>query len=210
MRNRLLTCLVALTAAFACRLGAFSLEENIILDNQGGCKVALVMQVPEKYQGLYKAVLKAVSPEGSGGLMDEGAVRKYFAAFPEFTVEGYHVFRRRDNLMVQLMLSAKDAREAFATGALGYMVLGPSMDVIGDTELFIVLPRPERPPPEAMRRKANELAKALGGLEFVVRLTTPTEMLETTGRRSDYNRCAWRISFEELLDNTYKDIKARW
>ncbi len=210
MRARLLTCIVALLAALAGRLGAFSLEENIILDDKGGCKVALVMQVPEKYQALYKAVLKAVSAEGSGGLMDEAAVRKYFAVFPEFSIESYHVFRRRDNVMVQLMLSAKDAQEAFATGALGYMLLGPSMDVIGDTELFIVLPRPERPPPAAMRRKVGELARALGGIEFIVRLTTPTEMLETTGRKSDYNRCAWRISFDELLDNTYKDIKARW
>ena len=99
---------------------------------------------------------------------------------------------------------------AFATGALGYMLLGPSMDVIGDTELFIVLPRPERQPPAAMRKKAADLAKALGGIEFIVRLTTPTEMLATTGRKSDYNRCAWKISFDELLDNTYKDIKARW
>ena len=210
MRGRLLICIVALTAALACRLGAFSLEENIVLDDRGGCKVALVMQMPEKYQGLYKAVLKVVSAEDSGGLMDEAAVRKYFAVFPEFTIDSYHIYRRRENVMVQLILSAKDARAAFATGALGYMQLGPSMDVIGDTELFILLPRPERQPPAAMRSKANDLAKALGGIEFTIRLTTPTEMLETTGRRSEYNRCAWRISLDELLDNTYKDIKARW
>lgn len=210
MKTRLLTILVTILLAFPAFLHAFSLEENIELDRQGGCKVSVVMRLPDTCLLLYKAAMRIVNEDGGMGLLDEKGVRSYFNAFPQMKLESYHVFNRKGETMVQLQISAPDAEAAFATGALGRIAILPSKTQIGDTELHCLAPKLERQVPDILRQRANSLANVVGGIRFIIRLTTPTALLGTSGKKTDYNRCTWEMTLDEILDNTTKDLNASW
>jgi len=210
VKTRLLLILVALLLALPALLHAFSLEENIELNRQGGCRVSVVMRLPDTCLLLYKAAMRIINEDGGLGILDEKGVRSYFDAFPEMKLESYHTFKRKGETMVQLQISAPDAQAAFATGALGRLALTPSKSHIGDTEMHCLAPRLERQLPELLRQRADSLATVIGGIRFIVRLATPTALLETSGKKTDYNRCSWEMSLDDLLDNTTKELSARW
>lgn len=195
--------------AFSAALSALTLEENLTFDLKGECTMGSVLIVPDDIMGLFKGTVKAL---GGGDCFDETAVRGWLKDCPGVSIESCRIFQRDSARMLQLILQIKDCSQNFNSAAFGnYLSLKPSPAMPGDLIFTAALPQLSGSLKAEDSRRLGALIQLLGGLKIVIRVNTPTAILETTGTRTAFNQAVWKLDERCLTgEQPLPEIRVRW
>jgi hypothetical protein len=212
----LILIIAALTLALP-RLHALTLEQSFRFNRRGACEVVYLYLVQESRAGAVKAMRQSLERrlDASRGMdfFSEKAVRDHFADLPGGRLVSYNLQHYRHQgepcVAVRIALRLEQPRLAFASGALGELMLRDSIH-LGDLELDLPLPAHDKPLAPAEAERLDAWLDLLGGLEVVVRIETPTELIECNGRREAFNRAVWRYDARLLKAGGLPAIHVRW
>ena len=215
-RRSLILIIAALTLATPW-LRALTLEQSFRFDRRGACEVVYLYLVPESRAGAVKATRRFLERrlDASRGmdLFSEKEVRAHFADLPGGRLVSYNLQHYQHQgepcVAVRVALQLEQPRLAFASGALGELMLRDSIH-LGDLELDLPLPAPEKPLAPAETERLDAWLDLLGGLEVIVRIETPTALIECNGKREAFNRAVWRYNARLLQAGALPAIHVRW
>ena len=194
---------IALLVMFcALSLSALTVNQSVTVDINGGGQVIYTYNTSLDSVWLCREFQKRL---GLLDFTDKAAVLQHFQAFPGVKVESYFTVSRGEVSRTQIVVSAKDLPAAMKAGAFGGLTIAASPKITGDLELTASMPQGGKPRPEL-----DPLLKQLGDLELTLLLTTPTEIIESTGEKVAFNRHRWKLDGAAIIRGKFPTIHARW
>lgn len=183
-------------------LPALTLHQNITVDIDGGAVISYAYYVPVKSLWLCRELHRQFSiPDFSSR---ENA-RRHFEAQAGIKLESYYTVVRGENSITQFTVRVNDIAAALKSGIFGKLDISKSENIAGDLIFSARLPVDA-----AASSESAGVLKLLGGLEMILRLSTPTEIIESTGHKEAFNRHSWTVKTEDILQGKFPEIKARW
>ena len=181
---------------------ALTLHQNITVDINGGAMISYAYYVPVKSLWLVRMMHQKL---GIPDFTSRETVQRHFEGQTGVKLESYFTSTRGSNSITQFTVRVDNAAEALASGIFGKLKIAPSEKISGDLECTAVLPGPSEASVES-----SSLLRQLGGLEMTLRLTTPTEIIESTGQKEAFNRHSWKVGAQEILQGRFPDVRACW
>ena len=196
---------------------ALTLEQSFRFDRRGACEVVYLYRVPEAKAGVVKAMRqyleqRLAAPRGMD-FFSEKQVRAHFADLPGGRLVSYNLQHYQHQgepcIAVRVALHLEQPRLAFASGALGELMLRDSIH-LGDLEFDLPLPSADQALPPDAAERLDAWLDLLGGLEVSIRLETPTALIECNGQRKAFNRAEWHYNARLLKAGGLPSIHVRW
>lgn len=187
----------------ACTLvSGMSVTQNITVDIDGGAVVNCIYIVPVKSLWLCREMNRRM---GITDFTSRQAVLRHFESAPGIKLESHFSAIRGENSITQFTLSLDDVSAALKTGLFGGLAISKSDKIAGDLVFTAKIAGSGKPTGEMA-----ELLELLGGMDLTLRLATPTEIIESSGRKEAFNRHSWQLRTEDILSGKFPEIKARW
>lgn len=183
-----------------------TMEQSFTFDAEGGCRVSYRYVVPEDSVVLLKEFQRYI---GATDWHQRSALQALVEKHDGVTLEGYFTFQQPEGERVQFSFYTKNPRKSFPTGIFGAVTFTDSPKMAGDLVFTAKMPQlPSSVPPEK-RQAYREFLKSIGGVQIILRLITPTAIMETTGAKDGFNRTSWRFNLNDE-GAILPEIRAVW